>query len=269
RRPRTILVDQPGKPRAVDRRRHHQQPQVLAQHRLAFERQREAEVAVEMPLVRLVEQHRRDAVELLVAEDAVDEDRLGHDEDTRLRRLAAIEPRQVADPPPDRLPEKLGNALGRSPGSNPPRTEQHDLPGAPRFADQRRGDSGRLAGPGRGNEHGGIALAQGGEQFGQHGVDRKIGGHPSALINSPPPGKRGATRAWTMRPGAAPTPTRHREPTRHPDQPVTVNQPVTLNSFRPISPRALTGRSLAARAARSTGRHSASRRNPRVPYDGP
>jgi hypothetical protein len=34
-----------------------------------------------MPLVRLVEQHRRDAAELLVAEDAADEDRLGDDED--------------------------------------------------------------------------------------------------------------------------------------------------------------------------------------------
>jgi hypothetical protein len=45
--------------------------QVLAQHRLAFEREREAEVAVEVALVRLVEQHRGDAAEFLVAEDAL------------------------------------------------------------------------------------------------------------------------------------------------------------------------------------------------------
>ena len=66
---RRALPHQSGEARAIDRRRHHHDAQVLAQHRAALERQRQAEVAVEVALVRLVEQHRRDARQLLVAED--------------------------------------------------------------------------------------------------------------------------------------------------------------------------------------------------------
>ena len=45
------------------------------------ERQRQPEVAVEAALVDLVEQHRRDAGELGIGLDAVEEDAFGQDED--------------------------------------------------------------------------------------------------------------------------------------------------------------------------------------------
>jgi hypothetical protein len=51
---------QRGKARAVERGRHDHHAQILAQHALRFQRQRQAQIGVEMPLVRFVEQHRAD-----------------------------------------------------------------------------------------------------------------------------------------------------------------------------------------------------------------
>ena len=48
---------------AVERRRHDEDAQIVAQARLRIERQREAEIGVERALVELVEQHGADAVE--------------------------------------------------------------------------------------------------------------------------------------------------------------------------------------------------------------
>ena len=52
-----------GDPRAVERRRHHQDAQILAQALLGVARQRKAEIGIERALVEFVEQHRGDAVE--------------------------------------------------------------------------------------------------------------------------------------------------------------------------------------------------------------
>ena len=48
---------------AVERRRHHQDAQVLAHVRLRIQAQRQAEIGVEAALVKLVEDHHRDAFE--------------------------------------------------------------------------------------------------------------------------------------------------------------------------------------------------------------
>ena len=60
-----------GEARAVERRRHGEQPQIGPQRRLRVERQREAEIAVEAALVHLVEQHGRDAGQLGIGLDAL------------------------------------------------------------------------------------------------------------------------------------------------------------------------------------------------------
>jgi hypothetical protein len=178
------ITHERGEAGAVDRRRHHDDPQVLAQHRLAFKRQREAEVAVEVPLVRLVEQHRRDSCQLLVAEDPVDEDRLGDDEDPRGRGLLAVEPGEIADAPANGLSQELGDPFGRSACGDTARAEQDDLPGAPGFIDQRRRDSGRLARARRRDEHRAAADPQRGKQLRQDGVDREFGRHVSSEVDT-------------------------------------------------------------------------------------
>jgi hypothetical protein len=66
-----------GDARAIERRRHHQQPQILAQSVLRFERQRQAKVGVERALVEFVEQHRPDALQRGILEDHAREDAFG------------------------------------------------------------------------------------------------------------------------------------------------------------------------------------------------
>ena len=92
-------------------------PQVFAQHLPRLQCQRKAEIAVEMPFVRLVEQHGRHAVQLGIVEDAIDEYGLGHDEDSSYRRLPAVEARQVADPLARLLTKQFRHTLcsGRAP----------------------------------------------------------------------------------------------------------------------------------------------------------
>ena len=63
------VAEQLRHPRAVERRRHHQNAQILAQTRLRVARQRQAEIGIERALVKFVEQHRGDAVERRIVED--------------------------------------------------------------------------------------------------------------------------------------------------------------------------------------------------------
>ena len=55
------VAEQFADPRAVERRRHHQDAQILAQARLRIARQRQAQIGIERTLVKLVEQHGGDA----------------------------------------------------------------------------------------------------------------------------------------------------------------------------------------------------------------
>ena len=55
------VAEQLADPRAVERRRHHQDAQVLAQAGLRIARQRQAQIGIERTLVKLVEQHGGDA----------------------------------------------------------------------------------------------------------------------------------------------------------------------------------------------------------------
>ena len=70
--------------RAVERRRHDEQAQVLPQRALRVERQREAEIGVERALVKLVEQHAGDAGKLGIIENHAREHALGDDFDAGL-----------------------------------------------------------------------------------------------------------------------------------------------------------------------------------------
>ena len=63
------IAERRAHPRAVERGRHDQKPQVLAQRALRVEREGEAEVGVERALVELVEQNPGDAFERRIVED--------------------------------------------------------------------------------------------------------------------------------------------------------------------------------------------------------
>ena len=75
--------------RGVERRRHHEQPQVRAQRAADLERQREAEVGLQRALVELVEDHAADAGQVRRGLEHPGQDALGHHLDARLPGTAS------------------------------------------------------------------------------------------------------------------------------------------------------------------------------------
>ena len=82
---------------AVDRRRHDQQPQILAQPLLGVARQREAEIGIERALVELVEQHGARRLPGRIVENEARENALGHHLDAGAARHLRAEPDPVTD----------------------------------------------------------------------------------------------------------------------------------------------------------------------------
>ena len=113
-------------PRAVDRRRHDEQPQILAQALLHVARQRQPEIGVERALVEFVEQDGGDALEHRIVEDKPREHALGDDLDPRARRHFGAEAHPQAHRVADLLAERLGHALGGGPRCQPPGFQHQD-----------------------------------------------------------------------------------------------------------------------------------------------
>ncbi len=149
-------------------------PQILAQHLLALYGERQAKVAVEMPLMRLVEQHGGDAGEIGIAQYRRNENRLGHHENAGFGGALAVEPGEIAGRLPRPLAQQLRHPLGGGARGDTAGGEQDNLAGAPGFRQQGRCDSRRLARARRRNQHRRMPLAQGGKQVRQHGVDGKL-----------------------------------------------------------------------------------------------
>ena len=181
---RRSFADQRSEPRTVDRRRHDQHTQILAQHGAAFERERKAEIAVEMPLVRLVEQYGRNTGELWIVEDHVDEDRLRHDQHAGRGAALAVEARQVADRLASLLAQQFGHAFGRCTRGNAAGRGQDDGAIAPVLTQQGGCHGSRLARPRRSDEHGAGAAAQCRQQVRQDSMDGKIVSHEAALCTA-------------------------------------------------------------------------------------
>ena len=127
--------------RAVERRRHHQQLEIVAQALLRVAREREAEIGVERALVEFVEQHRGDAVERRIVEDQPGEDALGDDLDAGLARHLGAEAHPQARrcrrrsrraSPPSARPRRAPRAgAAPAPGfSCPPPTARRSAPAA-------------------------------------------------------------------------------------------------------------------------------------------
>ena len=183
---RRIVAQQAGEARAVDRRRHHQHAQILAQHGARLQRQREAEIAVEMAFMRLVEQHGGNARQFGIVEQHVDEDRFGHDQHARLCRTLAVEPGEIADRLARLFAQDLRHPLRRGARGDPAGRGQDDGAAAPFLADQRRCDRGGLARPRRRDQHRAGRIAQGGEQIGQDGMDGQVShgdGPPTGAVS--------------------------------------------------------------------------------------
>ena len=164
---------------AVERRRHDEQAQVLAERRLGLKAQGQAEIGIETAFVELVEQHGTDALQSGIILDHAGEDALGDHFYPGVGSCLAVQPDAVADRGADRFTERLGHAPGGGTGRQAARLENNDLATPqPRLTEQGERHARRLAGAGRGLEHGIGTIGEGGEQGRQNRLDGK--GHGAA-----------------------------------------------------------------------------------------
>jgi hypothetical protein len=120
------VVEQRGHALDVQRRRHHEQPEIVAQRGLDFECERQAEIGVQRPLVKLVEDDGRDAGKLRIVERHAHENALRHHFDPRAAGDAGVEAYPIPDGPADLFAAKLRHAPRRSTRGKPPRLDQDD-----------------------------------------------------------------------------------------------------------------------------------------------
>ena len=207
------VAEQARDPRAVERRRHDQQPQVRPQGALHVERQREAEIGIQRTLVELVEKHGGDAREFRIVEDHARQDALGRDEDPCARGHPGFHAHGIADRAPRLFAEKVCHAPRCGPRRQPSRLQHDDTAvAAPGCVEQHQWHQRGLAGAGRGHQHGAAALGQGIPQRRQGGRHRQVrqlevSAHVLRIGHAPPyraagcgaTGERG-TRRWRPHP---------------------------------------------------------------------
>ncbi len=120
------VAEQPGDRFSVERRRHDDDAQVVAEERPRAQREREAEVGVETSLVELVEHENADAVERRVALEPARQHAFGDDLDTRRASDAPLAAHAVADRLAHLLAAQVGQPPRRGARRHSPRLEHHD-----------------------------------------------------------------------------------------------------------------------------------------------
>ncbi len=168
------VAEQLGDARAIERRRHHQNTQILAQAGLGVARQRQAQISIERALVKFVEQHGGDAIEFGIVENLPREDSLGHDLDPGRARNLRTEANAIAHRLAGALTERLRHAFGTGPRRNPARLQHDDLLALqPGRVEQRQRHPRGLAGTRRRHQHRGVVAGQRVRELIEHDVDRK------------------------------------------------------------------------------------------------
>jgi hypothetical protein len=122
------LGQQPGDPLPIERRRHHQHPQVGPEVAAGVEGEGQPEVRLQAALVELVEDHQSHAFQAGITLQPPGEDALGHHLDASGGTDPPIVAGAIADGLADRLAQQGGHAAGRRPGGEPPGLEHDDRP---------------------------------------------------------------------------------------------------------------------------------------------
>ena len=187
------VAHQPGDACAIKGRRHHEKAQILAQSALHIERKRKAEIAVERALVKLVEQHGRDALERGIVENHSREDAFRDHLDAGASGDEALQANPQADRFANLFRQVRGHACSGSPGGEAARLQDDDLAAlCERFIEKREGNPRRLAGAGGRDEDGATARPQRGGDLRQDVVNRqRVGeGAHCALIAAASPRRK-------------------------------------------------------------------------------
>jgi hypothetical protein len=148
-------------PRAVERRRHDQDLQILAQALLRIAREREAEVGIQGAFMEFIEQHGGDAGQFRIVEHKAGEDALGDDLDAGAARHLRAKAHAQAHRLADRLADSLRHPLGGRTRGEAARLQHDNLSAAgPGLLRQHQWNPRGLAGARRRHQHGSIAPAQ-------------------------------------------------------------------------------------------------------------
>src|SRR5262249_34531104 len=138
---------------------------------LQIAQQRQREIAVEVPLVKLVEEDGADSGQLGRGDHPSQQDRLGDVAEARRRTADVLEPDLPTDGGAGRFPELLGDGPRRQSRRQPPRLEDDDLAGE--RAEERWRKRGRLARSRRCLDDEGAVRAQARDDLGQKRRDRE------------------------------------------------------------------------------------------------
>ena len=177
-------VEELRQPLAVERGRHHHDPQVHAQRRLHIQRQCQAEVGGEVAFVELVEHDRADAFERGIVLDHAGEDALGDHLDPRRCRDLVVEADAVADRLADLLAALPRHEVGGGARGDAARFQHQDLAaGEPRRIEQRRRHLRGLAGTGRRFQHEAWMRGEAGADPRQQLVDGEVLGRGDGTVH--------------------------------------------------------------------------------------
>ncbi len=139
-----------------------------------MQREGEAEVGVQAPLVKLVEDDEPDAIEPRICREQPGQHPFGDDLDAGGGSYARVATDPVADGSADRLIKLASHPPRRGASGEPPRLEHHDAPAAqPRLVEQRERHPGGLTRARRRLQHSRPAVAEGIAQCRQRRIDRK------------------------------------------------------------------------------------------------
>jgi hypothetical protein len=172
-----VVGDRPG----LQRGGHHDQRQIRP-FLLQPAQERERDVAVQMPLVKLVEEDRGHAPQVRIPQEAPREDALGHEADPRPRARDVLEAHLVADHLADLLAQLVGHAARGETRRQAARLEDDDLAlvGKSCVVERAR-HARRLAGPGGRLEHEAPALSEHADELREERIDGQ-GQHGAASI---------------------------------------------------------------------------------------
>ena len=174
----------------LDRGGHRDEQEIGTQVGADLDEHRQGEVGVQLALVDLVEHDGRHPGQPGIALQPAEQDAGGDELDPGAGADLAIAAHGVADGPPDRLTEQVGEPACRRPGGDPARLgHDHQSADVPRDSGR---DERRLAGARRCLDDGGPGVSQGGDDPGEavpHGEDRRVREQPPDRVVGP--GARG------------------------------------------------------------------------------
>ena len=185
---------------AVQRRRHDEQAQVVAQMALRIECQREPEIRLQVALVELVEDHAADVLERRIALQSARQDALGHYLDARRSADAGFEPGAVAHELSWLRARQLRQSSRHGARRNPARLQHDDalVCAEPGLVQQRERNHRALARARRRLEHRVAMRPQRRSQCGQRVEDRGGGQRTSASGERPCDYRAGNVHDWPM-----------------------------------------------------------------------